>query len=67
MKHQDQPDKNTPRRHEEETNKANNPGEPGSQHGERDRDTKNDRGSQKTGNGRPGSKSGHNKRIRPLL
>jgi len=67
MKHQDQPEKNTSGRHEEETNKRNNANDPGSQYVERDRDTKNDQGTQKTGNRRPGGKSGHNKRIRPLL
>ena len=61
-RHQDQ---HTPSKHEGETNQANNPTDPdpGSQHVERDRNSKDDQETKRTSNER----SGHNKRIRPLL
>jgi len=61
-RNQDQLNKNTSK-HEEETNKAKNPIDPGSQHVERDRNSKDDQETKRTSNER----SGHNKRIRPLL
>ena len=62
-RHQDQPDKNPSDKHEEDTNNSNNPIDPGSQHVERDRNSKDDQETKRTSNER----SGHNKRIRPLL
>ena len=68
-RHQDQPSKNTPSKPEGETNQANNPtdSDPGSQHVERDRNTKDDQGTKRAKNELPGPKFNHNKRIRPLL
>jgi len=65
-RNQDQLNKNTSK-HEEETNKAKNPIDPGSQHVERDRNTKDDQGTKRAKNELPGPKFNHNKRIRPLL